>query len=239
MTYVMSDIHGCYREYQQALEKIAFSDTDFLYIIGDIVDRGPNVVSVLKDVMGRKNVRLLAGNHEYMGLRVLGKICQKGGLTAPLDAISADELKSCFLWMNDGGSQTLSQLKRCGDEMFRRTAAFLAELPLYEEVSAGGRDFLLVHAGLEPFRPGKPLEEYGPAELLFNRADYSRPYFSDRLTITGHTPTFFSDRGRGGYILQRNNHIAIDCGCVYGYRLGVYCLETGEEYYVDSEQRGR
>ena len=239
MTYVMSDVHGCYREYQQALEKIAFSDTDFLYIIGDIVDRGPNVVSVLKDVMGRKNVRLLAGNHEYMGLRVLGKICQKGGLTAVLEDFSKDDIKSCFLWMNDGGSQTLSQLKRSGDTMFRQTAAFLAELPLYKEVSAGGQDFLLVHAGLEPFQPGKPLEDYGPAELLFNRADYSRPYFSDRLTITGHTPTFFSDRGRGGYILHQNNHIAIDCGCVYGYRLGVYCLETGAEYYVDSKQRGR
>lgn len=66
----------------------------------------------------------------------------------------------------------------------------MAELPLYEEVSAGGREFLLVHAGLEPFQPGKPLEDYGPTELLFHRADYSRPYFSDRLTISGHTPTF-------------------------------------------------
>lgn len=235
----MSDIHGCYREYQKALEKIAFSDTDLLYIIGDIVDRGPDVVSVLEDVMGRKNVRLLAGNHEYMGLRVLGKICQVGGLAAALGAMRDDELRGCFNWMYDGGSRTLEQLERGGDGLLRRAAAFLAELPLYEEVSAGGRDFLLVHAGLEPFRPGKPLEDYSPAELLFHRADYSRPYFSDRLTITGHTPTFFSDRGRGGYILHRNNHIAIDCGCVYGYRLGVYCLETGEEYYVDSEQRGR
>lgn len=152
--------------------------------------------------------------------------------------MSADELKSCFLWMH-GGSQTLSQLKRGGDELLRRAAAFLGELPLYEEASVGGQDFLLVHVGLEPFQPGKPLEDCGPAELLFNRADYSRPYFSDRLTITGHTPTFSSDRGRGGYIPHRNNHIAIDCGCVYGYRLGVYCLETGEEYYVDSKQGGR
>ena len=142
MTYVMSDIHGCYREYQQALEKIAFSDADLLYIIGDIIDRGPNVVSVLKDVMGRKNVRLMAGNHEYMGLRVLGKICQKGRLTAVLEDFSKDDIKSCFLWMNDGGSQTLSQLKRSGDKMFRQTAAFLAELPLYKEVSVGGQDFL-------------------------------------------------------------------------------------------------
>lgn len=234
MTYVMSDIHGCYKEYCKMLEKIAFSDGDNLYIIGDVVDRGPDVVPLLEDIMGRANVCLLAGNHEYMGLRVLGAVCKKGGLAAALDCFSKDDLKSCCLWMNDGGSKTLNQLKRSGDAAFRRAIAFLAELPLYKEVSAGGRDYLLVHAGLEPFQPGKPLEEYSPEELLFNRADHSRPYFSGRMTITGHTPTFFS--GGDGHILRRNNHIAIDCGCAYGYRLGAYCLETGEEFYVESEK---
>lgn len=234
MTYVMSDIHGCFREYCEMLEKLAFSDSDTLYIVGDVVDRGPQVAELLEDIMGRKNVRLLAGNHEYMGLRVLGTVCKKGGLTAALDDFSEDDIKSCFLWMKDGGSQTLSQLQRGGDAAFRRAAEFLAELPLYEEVSAGGRDFLLVHAGLEPFQPGKPLDEYGPAELLFHRADYSRPYFPDRYTITGHTPTFFS--GGDGHILHRNHHIAIDCGCVYGCRLGAYCLETGEEFYVEAKR---
>ena len=234
MTYVMSDIHGCYREYRAMLEKIVFSDADTLYILGDVVDRGPQVAELLVDIMARRNVRLLAGNHEYMGLRVLGTVCKRGGLTAALDDFSEEDIKSCFLWMNDGGSQTLSQLRRDGDAAFRRAAEFLAELPLYEEVSAGGREYVLVHAGLEPFQPGKPLEDYGPAELLFHRADYSQPYFPDRYTITGHTPTFFS--GGDGHILHRNNHIAIDCGCVYGYWLGAYCLETGEEFYVEAKR---
>ena len=235
MTYVMSDIHGCFREYCEMLEKLAFSDSDTLYIVGDVVDRGPQVAELLEDIMARDNVRLLAGNHEYMGLRVLGTVCKKGGLTAALDDFSEDDIKSCFLWMNDGGSQTLSQLQRGGDAAFRRAAEFLAELPLYEEVSAGGREYVLVHAGLEPFQPGKPLDEYSPAELLFHRADYSQPYFPDRYIITGHTPTFFS--GGDGHILRRNNHIAIDCGCVYGYRLGTCCLETGEEFYVEAEKK--
>lgn len=236
MTYAMSDIHGCFREYREALEKIAFSDDDLLYILGDLVDRGPDAASVLEDVMSRDNVRVLAGNHEYMGLRVLGKVCKKG-LRTPLEDLAQEDVSSCVLWMNDGGSQTLQQLKRDGDEALRRAASFLAELPLYEEVSAGGRDYLLVHAGLEPFRPGKPLENYGPAETLFHRADYSRTYFPDRYTVTGHTPTFFTDPERAGQILHMNNHIAIDCGCVYGYRLGVYCLETGKEFYVESKER--
>lgn len=35
MTYVMSDIHGCFREYCEMLGKLAFSDSDTLYIVGD------------------------------------------------------------------------------------------------------------------------------------------------------------------------------------------------------------
>lgn len=239
MTYVMSDVHGCYREYMEALEKIAFSDADRLYIIGDIVDRGPDVVPVLKDVIRRRNVVLLAGNHEYMALRVLARLCQKGGVKASVDDLSDQEFTDCVLWLNDGGGETLRQLGRGGNALLRQTAMYLAELPLYKEVSAGGRDFLLVHAGLEPFRPGKPLEDYGPAELLFRRADYSRPYFADRITVSGHTPTFFTDGSRAGQILRRNNHLAIDCGCVYGYRLGVCCLETDEEFYVQSKREAR
>ena len=198
LTYVMSDLHGCWREYQEALEKIAFLSSDRLYIIGDIVDRGPDVVSILKDVMKRDNVRVLAENHEYMGLQVLGKSCKKG-LTTPLSDMTSAGIESCLLWMNDGGDQTLRQLKRGGDEALQRVAAYLADLSLYGEVSAGSRDYLLVHAGLEPFQPEKPLEEYGPAELLFHQADYNRPYFRDRYTITGHTPTFFIEGAQKGY----------------------------------------
>lgn len=41
MYYVMSDLHGCYKEYQKALEMIHFNAQDTLYVLGDVVDRGP------------------------------------------------------------------------------------------------------------------------------------------------------------------------------------------------------
>ena len=34
MIYAVSDIHGCYRQYKEVLEKIAFSDEDTLYVLG-------------------------------------------------------------------------------------------------------------------------------------------------------------------------------------------------------------
>ena len=42
MTYVMSDIHGCYDKYQSMLAAIHFAADDTLYVLGDVLDRGPD-----------------------------------------------------------------------------------------------------------------------------------------------------------------------------------------------------
>ncbi len=34
MRYLISDVHGCYEEYRELLEKIHFSDEDELYVLG-------------------------------------------------------------------------------------------------------------------------------------------------------------------------------------------------------------
>lgn len=47
MHYVMSDLHGCYQEYREALEKINFNEQDTLYVLGDVVDRGPEPIKLL------------------------------------------------------------------------------------------------------------------------------------------------------------------------------------------------
>lgn len=60
---------------------------------------------------------------------------------------------------------------------------------MYEEVSAGGRDYLLVHAGLGNYSPEKEIEDYSLEELMWMRADYNVRYFDDVIVVTGHTPT--------------------------------------------------
>ena len=74
MVYVMSDIHGKYDMYMNMLEKIGFSDDDILYVLGDVVDRGPEPAKILLDMMKRKNVVPLLGNHEAMAYPVLEKL---------------------------------------------------------------------------------------------------------------------------------------------------------------------
>ena len=51
MIYVMSDIHGCYDKYKKMLEKIALSEEDTLYLLGDVVDRGEHGMKILLDIL--------------------------------------------------------------------------------------------------------------------------------------------------------------------------------------------
>ena len=71
MIYAVSDIHGCYEQYQEILDKIGFSAADMLYVLGDVLDRGPQPIRILEDMAGRYNVIPIIGNHEYMALSVL------------------------------------------------------------------------------------------------------------------------------------------------------------------------
>ena len=48
MIYVMSDIHGRQDRFEDILEQINLKDEDTLYILGDIVDRNPYGIAILK-----------------------------------------------------------------------------------------------------------------------------------------------------------------------------------------------
>ena len=64
MTYVMSDIHGEYDKYMAMLREIDLRPSDLLYVLGDVVDRGPHPIKILKDMSMRGNVLPLLGNHD-------------------------------------------------------------------------------------------------------------------------------------------------------------------------------
>ena len=74
MIYAVSDLHGCYDKYRNMLEKIHFSETDTLYILGDVVDRGDGGIRILQDMAARRNVIPIKGNHDFLAHRFLKMI---------------------------------------------------------------------------------------------------------------------------------------------------------------------
>ena len=111
---------------------------------------------------------------------------------------------------------------------------YFGEFSLYEELTVEGREYVLVHAGLENFSPEKKLTEYALEEMILAWPDYDKVYFPGKYLVTGHTPTRLIPQNQGqDRIYQGNGHIAIDCGCAYGGPLGVFCLNDGREWYLE------
>ena len=231
MHYVVSDIHGCYYEYRAALERVNFSRRDTLYVLGDCIDRGYAPIRVLQDMRRRDNVIPIFGNHEYMALQVLNRLCVESTAENGEPQLDLPLMERYANWMANGGATTLRAFRALPAGEKHRILDYLGGFSLYETVSVRGLDYLLLHGGLEPFVAGLGVEDYSPEQILFSHADYSRAYFPNRYTISGHTPTI-TQPGNRGTVIRRNRHIAIDCGCVFGYNLALYCLETGRTIYI-------
>ena len=229
MTYAMSDLHGRYDLYMKMLEKINFCKTDKLYILGDLVDRGEEGMRIILDVAKRDNVIPLMGNHDYMALMILSSLARE---LRPGEAADLRELIDC--WRFDGGMATYHEYKKLTPKEQKLALMTIDSFRHYAEVRIGEREFVLCHGGIRDYSDKRPLSDYMIEDLAFYREDYSKLKFAKRgkYLITGHTPTAAIDGAEEGKIYKTRDHIAIDCGAVFGYGLGCICLDTMEEFYV-------
>ncbi len=232
MDYAISDIHGEYNQFMRLLDKIRFSDSDTLYVIGDTIDRGPQPIKVLQFMMEQPNIIPIVGNHELMAITNL-RLLMKEITGEMLDSLSVSDYGLLTDWMFNGCESTLSDFRKLGNEERLDIMDYLEDFSTYEEVCTAGKNYLLVHAGLGNFSREKSMDDYTIDELVWERPDYTKRYFDDVYVVTGHTPTqLIDDNPRPGYIYRNENHIAIDCGAfIEGGRLSAICLDTGEEYY--------
>ena len=231
MYYVMSDIHGEYGKYMEMLAKIKFSDSDTLVVLGDVVDRGPEPIKVLKDMMLRSNVYPLLGNHEIMALDVLKKLLVEITEENAEQGITAEDIRKLAEWQLNGGDITMENIKKLPTEERNEIIEYMEEFEYYMALEVGGKRFLLVHAGLGGYEKSKSLDDYTLYDLTFARPELGKIYYNEKLTvIVGHTPTLsFSDKPE---IFSSGNVKFIDCGAAYGGRLACLCLDTMEEFYV-------
>ena len=213
--YATADLHGYpLAEFRKLLGSCGFSPRDDLYVLGDVIDRhGSGGIDLLRWMMCQSNVELIMGNHEAMMLRstfAFREITEEN-----LDALTADELDQLSLWLANGGEVTLKTMKallRSDPELVQEILAYCEDAPLYACVEAGGREFVLVHAGLGGFSPDKDLSDYTPDELLWIRPELEDRYYDDRITVFGHTPTEYYGEEFRGRALRTPTWINIDTG---------------------------
>ena len=235
LIYVLSDPHGLYDKYRTMLNTIQLKSTDTLYVLGDVIDRGPDGLAILQDMMGRPNVIPILGNHEFTAAICIPWLL-KEVTDQSLNALGNVQIAALSDWINNGGGPTLRALKQLSQDEREDILDYIKEMELYAEVEAGGHSYVLVHAGLDHFSPGKPLSEYELQDFLFCCNSMNTAYYADKFLVFGHTPTSLLRQQAGApptdRILRWGTQIAIDCGCAFGGPLGAICLDTQEEFYV-------
>ncbi len=223
--YVMSDLHGEADLFHAMLKQIQFSEEDTLYILGDVIDRGPNGIALLQEIMNTPNMVMLLGNHEEMMLQ-----CCHTNVSA-LDFLR---------WNRNGNAATVGALRRLGVKEQKAILEYLRGLPRHLKIQVDGISYYLVH--------GFPSDD--PEEELWKRPELNEPNpFTETRVIVGHTPVLNlvvprEDRNRFIQIMDKRNehpqilfargYIDIDCGCSYSETmktLGCLRLDDLAEFY--------
>ena len=234
MIYAMSDIHGQYELFRNLMEQIPFGKDDTLYVLGDVVDRGPASMKILQYMMANPNIIPIMGNHELMALPCL-KLLVPELSNGFLHELSSQARQSFADWTLNGGISTIQEFLKLPQEERRKVVEYIEIFRPYGKEIIDNWEYWLVHAGMEHFSESKRLEEYSVEEVVWRRTDFEVAYFKNIIVVSGHIPTQnILGNSRPGYILKKNNHIAIDCGAGKNNgRLAAICLDTGEEYYAE------
>ncbi len=228
MTYVVSDLHGCFDKFKKLIKEIQFTDNDIMYVLGDIVDIGDEPIELLCDLSMRYNVIPILGEHDYKAYRLLSALSEMLDGDTP----DPDALSEMAEWMQDGGDKTIEGFKALDADMREGVLEYLSDMSLYEEVEVSGKKYVLVHAGIADFDEDTPLEDYMPEDFISEAQDADRQYFSDATLISGHTPTYSLDFAEAGKIYKGEYGYIIDCGAAYGDALGAMRLEDGKKFYI-------
>ncbi len=231
--YVIGDIHGRLDLFEALANAIEEDDRllgpaeTTIVLLGDLVDRGQDSAGVIRyarEWQKRRNVRILAGNHEEMFLEsfedkeVLRHFLKHGGRETILSyGISRDEFNNYSM-----------------AELFAKLPELIPQadrdyLAAFEEIIVAG-DYAFVHAGIDP---AKPLEEQKRRDMLWIRDRFLRHEGAlPKVIVHGHT--IFDD------VHDCGNRIGIDTGAFRSGVLTALVLEADKRRTIQSiETEGR
>ena len=205
-TIVVGDIHGCFDELMELLAKVNFGAGDRVVAVGDLVTKGPKNREVLELFMTDARFSSVIGNHDLALRRKW----------------NGEKLK-----LKASQKTTHKELK-ANKETY---AAFLNKMPFTIDLNT----HLVVHAGL---RPNVELYSQTTEDMTLLRTlgkdreghdgtPWYDVYDGDKVVLFGHWPAPEPRRGKKA--------IGLDTGCVYGYNLTAYIIETGEFVSVSAQ----
>ncbi len=232
---VIGDVHGCRGELEALLAELGYlvvrddegrpvdakhPDGRRAVFLGDLVDRGPDTVGVLRLVMGMVeagHALAVPGNHENKLVRALdGRAVQ----------------------VSHGLGETLAQLAGEPEEFRRRVRDFCDGLVAHLVLDEGR--LVVAHAGLKEAYHGRAsgrvrsfalygdttgeTDEYG----LPVRLPWAEDYRGRAMVLYGHTPTPVPT--------WVNNTMCLDTGCVFGGHLTALRYPEKELVQVPAER---
>ena len=223
-TIIIGDIHGCDQKLQALLDKVQPGSEDWLILLGDLFDRGPEswevyqTVQKLAENLGLRFV-LLKGNHEeYLLIENL-------------------TFSQRLMWDRVGRRATIKSFKQHGAQMEDARPFLQKQCQLYWK----GERLQVVHAGVKT----DPIDSNDQYTLIHDHDVVLYNQYSGPLTVVGHIaldfPTWFKGDGEtrellppGEWLtLPKQGVICIDTGCGKGGRLTAMIVE-GERYRLES-----
>ena len=237
MTYVMSDIHGNAARFHSVMKQINLQPGDMLYVLGDVIDRYPDGIRILRLLMRLPNAKLLLGNHEYMMLNALDRMDEK----------EPGYSRALRLWYRNGGDVNHAYLKHIRKSTRKEIFDYLHTLPLNLDIEVNGQPYLLVHGGiLDRYRDHTDRYDDPEHYAVWYRMDAAEPELEGRIIIFGHTHTSRYQHNNPLEIWRSpsGGKIGMDCGCgfpppqlqgsapIYG-RLACLRLEGGRVFYSE------
>lgn len=209
----VGDIHGCAREFETLLEKLALTRRDRLVLLGDLVNRGPDSARVI--ALARQHAYCaLLGNHE---LRLLNY--RRTGDPSHLKKSDYDTLK----------------------QLDAKAWAYLAAMLVTYRVPHQGTVF--VHGGFLPGSPWRTqiarvvtrIQVVGPDGEPHKRSEFPEaPHWSELwqgppFVVYGHTP--------GPQPVRLKWSLGIDTACVQGGALTACILPDRQLVQVTAREK--
>ena len=191
--FAIGDVHGCSRTLRRLVEQgIGLTRADELYLLGDLIDRGPDTKGVLDFIFELResgfNVVSVRGNHEQMCLH------------------AGESLESLEMWLANGGLATLRSFDiESPDGIPRQYRSFLRSLPYYILLDG----FVIVHASLN-FDRSDPFTDR-EAMLWQRECDVDPARTGGRRLVSGHTPVTRQQLEAS----LATDRIQVDNGCVF------------------------